>query len=82
VVLCTGAYRLSKRMAQEVMTDLFGLPVSLGMIPRLEQATVHVAVTPVAKAQAYVHIQPGAHLDETGWCEGYMCAWLWMVVTT
>ena len=40
VALCTGAYRLSKRMTQEVMADLCGLPMSLGTIPHLEQATV------------------------------------------
>jgi hypothetical protein len=32
VALCTGAYRLSKRTTQELMADLFGLPLSLGTI--------------------------------------------------
>jgi transposase len=36
----------------------------------------------VAAAQAYVHAQPVAHLDETGWREGRARAWLWVAVTT
>ena len=82
VALCTGAYRLSKRTTQEVMADLFGLPMSLGTIPHLEQATVQAVATPVAEAQTYVRAQPSAHLDETGWREGHTRAWLWVAVTT
>jgi transposase len=82
VALCTGAYRLSKRTPQEVMADLCGLPMSLGTIPHLEQATVQAVATPVADAQAYVRAQPVAHLEETGWREGRARAWLWGAVTT
>jgi transposase len=81
VALCTGAYRLSKRTTQEVMADLFGLPMSLGTIPHLEQATVQAVATPVAEAQAYIRTQPAAYVDETGWREGRRRAWLWVAVT-
>jgi transposase len=79
--LCTGAYHLSKRTTQEVMEDLFGLPMSLGTITNLEQATVQALATPVTAAQAYVQAQPVAPLDETGWREGVTRAWLWVAVT-
>ena len=36
VALCTGAYRLSQRTTQDVMADLFGMPMSLRTIPHLE----------------------------------------------
>ena len=81
VALCTGAYRLSKRTTQEAMADLFGIALSLGTIPQLEQATVQAVAAPVADAQAYVRAQPSAHLDETGWREGRTRAWLWVAVT-
>jgi transposase len=81
VALCTGAYRLSKRTTQEAMADLFGIALSLGTIPHLEQATVQAVAAPVADAQAYVRAQPSAHLDETGWREGRTRAWLWVAVT-
>jgi transposase len=81
VALCTGAYRLSKRTPQEVMADLFGLPMRLGTIPHLEQATAQAVAAPVADAQASVRAQPVAHLDETGWWEGRARAWLGVAVT-
>lgn len=82
VALCTGAYRLSKRTTQEAMADLFGITLSLGTIPQLEQATVQAVAAPVADAQADVRAQPSVHLDETGWREGRTRAWLWVAVTT
>lgn len=81
VALCTGAYHLSKRTTQDVMADLFGMPMSLGTIANLEQATVQAVAAPVADAQAYVRVPPVAHLDETGWREGHARAWLWVAVT-
>src|SRR5918992_1125377 len=79
--LCTGAYHLSKRTAQQVMADLFGLPLSVGTIANLEQAIVQAIAQPVAEARAYVQQQPAAYLDETGWREGQQRAWLWTAVT-
>ena len=81
VALCTSAYRLSKRTTQDVMADLFGIPMSLGTIPHLEQATGQAVATPVAEARAYVRAQSVAYLDETGWREGRTRAWLWVAVT-
>jgi transposase len=80
--LCTGAYYLSKRTTQSVLEDLFGLPMSLGTIEHLEQATAQAVAEPVAAARAYVQEQPAAYLDETGWREGQARAWLWATVTT
>src|SRR5690349_1483107 len=81
VALCTGAYHLSKRTTQDVMADLFGLPMSLGTIANLEHATVQAVAAPVAEAQRHVRTQSIAHLDETGWREGHARAWLWVAVT-
>jgi transposase len=81
VALCTGAYHLSKRTTQDVMADLFGIPLSLGTIANLEHATVQALAAPVAEAQTHVREQSHAHLDETGWREGHARAWLWVAVT-
>ena len=64
------------------MADLFGLPLSLGTMPHLEQATAQAVAAPVADAQAYVRGPPVAHLDETGWREERARAWWWVAVTT
>jgi len=82
VALCTGAYRLSKRMTQQLMEDVFGIPVSVGTISQLEQATTTALAAPVEAARTYVHQQAVAHLDETRWREGNKPAWLWIAVTT
>ena len=38
VTLCTGAYRLSKRTTQQMMDEVFGVPMSVGTIGHVEQA--------------------------------------------
>lgn len=79
--LCTGAYHLAKRTTQSLLADLFGVPLGLGTMSRLEPATVQAVAPAVAVARAYVQEQPVAHLDETGWREGRARAWLWTAVT-
>src|SRR5499426_1648681 len=82
VALCTGAYRLSKRTTQQVMDEVFGVPMSVGTISPLEQATTAAVAAPVEEARTYVHEQAVAHLDETSWCQGGKRAWLWVAVTS
>src|SRR5438093_1862396 len=81
VALYTGSYRLSKRTTQQMMDDVFGVPLSVGTISQLEQATTAAVVAPVEEARTSVHAQAVAHLDETSWREGGKRAWLWVAVT-
>jgi transposase len=78
--LGTGAYPLSKRTTQQAMTALFGLPLRIGPLVDLEEATAQAVAEPVAEARAYGQAQPAAYLDETGWREGRQRAWLWTAV--
>ena len=82
VALCTGSYRLSKRTTQQVMDDLFGVPMSVGTISQSEKATTEVVAAPVEEARASVHDQAVAHVDETSWRQGGKRAWLWVAVTS
>jgi len=82
VALYTGAYRLSKRLTQQVMDEVFGVPVSVGTISQVERATTAAVATPVEEARTYVHEQAVAHLDETSWRQGDKRAWLWVAVTS
>src|SRR5215471_16497452 len=54
VALYTGAYRLSKRTTQQMMDDVFGVPVSVGTISQLEQATTAAVAVPVEEARTAV----------------------------
>src|SRR6266851_2790160 len=82
VALCTGAYRLSKRMTGQVMDDVFGVPMSVGTVSQSEKATTQVLDPPVEEARACVAAQEVAHLDETSWRQGDKRAWLWVAVTS
>jgi transposase len=82
VALCTGAYRLSKRTTQQVMDEVFGVPLSVGTVSQLEQATTAAVAAPVEDAHTYVREQAVAHLDETRWRQGDKRAWLWVAVTS
>jgi len=79
--LCTGADYLSTRTPQRVMVEVFGLPMRLGSMANVEQATAQAVAEPVAAARASVQQQPAAYLDETGWREGQQRAWLGTAVT-
>jgi transposase len=70
VALCTGSYRLAKRTTQQVMADLFGVPMSVGSISQSEKTTTEVIAEPVQAARDEVEAQRVAHLDETSWREG------------
>jgi transposase len=82
VALCTGVYRLSKRMTQQMMREVFGVPMSVGTISPLEQTMTAAVTAPVEEARTYVHEQAVAHLDETSWRQGGKHAWLWVAVTS
>jgi transposase len=82
VALYTGAYRLSKRTTQQMMEEVFGVPMSVGTIGPLAQATTAAVAAPVEEARTYVHAQEVAHLDETSWRQGDKRAWLWVAVTS
>lgn len=82
VALCTGAYRLSKRMTGQMMDDVFGVPMSVGTISQAEKTTTQVVAPPVEEARACVEAQAVAHLDETSWRQGDNRAWLWVAVTS
>ena len=86
VSLCSGKYRLSKRMIQTLLSDLMGVEISLGSISNLEQETSIALATPYDEAAAQISEQPVVNMDETGWFEGRKNgragrAWLWMATT-
>src|SRR5262245_19874851 len=59
-----------------------GVPMSVGTISPLEQATTEALAAPVEEARTSVQAQEVAHLDETSWRQGAKRAWLWVAVTS
>jgi len=64
------------------MEEVFGVPMSVGTISPVEQATTEALAAPVEEARTYVQAQEVAHLDETSWRQGSKRAWLWVAVTS
>jgi transposase len=76
----SGVGRLGKRAIRTLFADLCGIPVSLGVVSKLE-ATVSRALDPI-HAEAHAHVKGrDANVDETGWKQGKDKAWLWVAVT-
>jgi len=87
VALCTVRFRQSKRLAQELLSTLLGVELSLGSISKIERQTSEALAAPVEEAREHVRQQPVANADETGWFEGKSAgrkarAWLWVLTTS
>ena len=81
LTVLVGAYRLGKRPIRQLVFDLLGLSISLGMISRLERQAATELEAPVAELREYVRDADSAHIDETSWWQGQDKAWLWGAVT-
>jgi len=81
VGLLTGAYHLSKRTAQEMLRDLFGVQMSLGAVSGCEQTVSDALAAAVMEAHEWAQDERTAHADETGWRERRRLAWLWVMAT-
>jgi transposase len=80
VALCSGAYRLSKRMVANLCREVLGVELAVGEICRIEQQVTQAVAPAVAEAQLYVQTC-ATNVDETPWQEHRQRRWLWTVVT-
>lgn len=78
LAMFAGSYRLAKRPIQQLASELFGLDISLGMIPKLERHAAEVLEAVVAEVAAAIVAASAAHIDETSWSEANEKAWLWV----
>lgn len=81
ISVCSGVYRLSKRMTAQLLSDAYHFSLSPASVVAAEQAVSEAVEIPVAEARAYVESQGKAHVDETGWRQRRAKAWLWVAST-
>lgn len=89
VAILSGLYRHSQRMVQSSMTNVFGIPMSLGMVNKLRFEASSALESIVEEAKAYVQNSRVIGADETSFSQGNVdgCnekntqAWLWVMVT-
>ena len=81
VVLLSLRYRLSRTKLRELLQELTGLQLSIGLIDQtLRQSAGQVAPVEAALLQAVAQ-SPLLHVDETGWQEGGLSLWFWVFCT-
>lgn len=79
--LLHGRYRLSTRETVAFMTEVCGLPLSLGSVVT-SCLRLSTALAPIdAAIQTCVQQQPHTWVDETSWRQQRQRAWLWVAVT-
>lgn len=79
VGVCSGAYRMSKRTVQQLLLDLYQVPISLGSICKLQRQTSEAVAAPVEQVAQALKQAPCAHADETSWRERGRKVWMWVV---
>jgi transposase len=76
-----GCLHASKRAIQETCDTLFGVPLSLGTLSKLEADTSAALQAPHAEALEAVRAAPVKNVDETGWARHGKLCWLWLAAT-
>lgn len=82
VAMLTGIYHVSRRNTAKLLSDLVGVPISLGAVSAVE-ARVSDAVEP-AVAQAWKRVEgaPVKHTDGTTWLKAGVVLALWTIAST
>jgi transposase len=81
VVFLSSRCHGTKRVVEEIVETLFGVPISLGSISNLEAEAATVLAPAHAQAEQAVRQAPVKNADETGWSIGGKLCWLWMAAT-
>ncbi len=79
VAMLTGRYRVSRRDAQRLLADMFGLNISLGAISNIERRVSEGLSVAHAKVLEAAQNAPVGHIDETTWYGPNGGEWAWTV---
>lgn len=82
VALLTGVYHVSRRRAATLLSDLVGVPISLGAISAVEARVSEAVEPPVAEAWRRVEGAPVKHTDGTTWLRAGAVLALWTIAST
>lgn len=76
----TGQYHLSKRDVEQIMSDCFGLPISLGTVCNAEQIVAEALEQPFVEASEAIRQESVLGADETSHRVSGKCAWMWIAL--
>jgi transposase len=77
-----GVHHVSKRGVEEIVEEVFEVPISLGKVSALEQEMSAALKPAYDEAVAAVRAAPSKHVDETGWKKAGVKRWLWAAATS
>ena len=77
----TGDQGMSKRGVEELVEQVFGVPIGLGTVSNLEQEISAALAAAHTEATDAVRDAPVKNVDETGWKENGKKRWLWLAAT-
>ena len=66
-----------RRCVQEILQDLFDVPIALGTVSRYEQQTRQALNQPYEQVLKHVRAAGVKYVDETGWKQAGQRCWLW-----
>ena len=78
--LLRGELRQGVRQTSAVMTKVLHVPMSTGMVAKIQEQVSRALANPHREALAHVQASERVHADETGWREDKKKAWLWVAV--
>lgn len=81
VALLTGAYHLSRRKTQKLLSELFGITVSLGAISAMERRASEALAAAHDEALREVQYAKVKHADATTWTRAGKLMSLWTVAS-
>jgi transposase len=81
VGLLTGVYHLSRRKAQRLLLELFGISVSLGALSAMERRASDALETAYEEAKREVEHAAVKHSDATSWARSGTLRSLWTIAT-
>lgn len=82
IALLHGRHRLSMRETVALLAAVFGLPLSVGSVPRACAEVSAALAVPHAEATATVVTSAQVNVDETSWGQRGQRGWLWVAVGT
>ena len=78
IATLAGVYRLSRRQVQDVVGQMFGVPISLGAVDAVIMRMSRMLEDPWEQLRTAVQQAQQVHADETGWRlrGAYECLWV------
>jgi transposase len=77
----SGRCHDGRRLVQEIVQDLFDVPIALGTVMAYEQEMSLALDQPYEQALQTVRQARNKHVDETGWKQAGKTCWLWTGAT-